>query len=152
MTLNQKEQAAIKDLQTQEQNCIDKYTNYASSAKDPVLRELFNTLKKNEEEHYQSLGQVLNGQVPSCDCNDDQGKNYCPKATYSAGDNSDDKNHDCFLATDSIATEKLISGEYNSDVFVCGESDVRKLLADIQIEEQNHAEMIYKYKQANGMS
>lgn len=152
MTLNQKEQAAIKDLQTQEQNCIDKYTNYASSAKDPELKELFNTLKKNEQEHYDSLGQLLNGQVSSCDCNDDQGKNYCPKATYSASDNSDDKNHDCFLATDSIGTEKLISGEYNSDVFVCGESDVRKLLADIQIEEQNHAEMLYKYKQANGMS
>ena len=29
---------------------------------------------------------------------------------------------------------------------------LRKLLADIQIEEQNHAEMIYKYKTANGMA
>ena len=28
----------------------------------------------------------------------------------------------------------------------------RKLLADIQIEEQNHAEMLYKYKTVNGMS
>ena len=46
---------------------------------------------------------------------------------------------------------KLVSGEYNTDVFVFGESGVRKLLADIQIEEQNHAEMLYKYKMANGM-
>ena len=29
---------------------------------------------------------------------------------------------------------------------------MRKLLADIQIEEQNHAEMLYKYKTVNGMS
>ena len=27
----------------------------------------------------------------------------------------------------------------------------RKLLADIQVEEQNHAEMLYKYKMVNGM-
>ena len=46
----------------------------------------------------------------------------------------------------------MVSGEYNSNVFNFGDSDVRKLLADIQIEEQNHAEMLYKYKQVNGMS
>jgi Mn-containing catalase len=46
----------------------------------------------------------------------------------------------------------MVSGTYNSDVFVFGDSDVRKLLADIQIEEQNHAEMLWKYKSVNGMS
>lgn len=51
-----------------------------------------------------------------------------------------------------LATEKLVSGEYNTDVFVFGESKIRKLLADIQIEEQNHAEMLFKYKMANGMA
>ena len=64
----------------------------------------------------------------------------------------EEKQNDAFLATDCIATEKLVSGEYNTDVFVFGESGVRKLLADIQVEEQNHAEMLYKYKMANGMS
>lgn len=63
-----------------------------------------------------------------------------------------DKEHDAFLATDCIGTEKLVSGEYNTDVFVFGESKIRKLLADIQIEEQNHAEMLFKYKMANGMA
>ena len=63
-----------------------------------------------------------------------------------------DKKADCYLATDCIGTEKLVSGEYNSDVFVFGNSDIRKLLADIQIEEQNHAEMLWKYKTANGMA
>ncbi|MFR8463583.1 MAG: ferritin-like domain-containing protein, partial [Lachnospira eligens] len=29
---------------------------------------------------------------------------------------------------------------------------IRKILADIQIEEQNHAEMLYKYKTVNGMA
>ena len=51
-----------------------------------------------------------------------------------------------------IGTEKLVSGTYNDDVFAFGDSGVRKLLADIQIEEQNHAEMLYKYKTVNSMS
>ena len=38
-----------------------------------------------------------------------------------------------------------------AEVFAFGDPDVRKLLADIQIEEQNHAEMLYKYKTVNSM-
>ena len=47
MVLKEKEKQAIKDLQTLEQACIDKYGKYASQAKDPVLQELFTTLKRN---------------------------------------------------------------------------------------------------------
>ncbi len=151
MVLTEKETAAIKDLQTQEQTCIEKYGKYSGEAKDPVLKNLFDDLKRNEQQHYDSLGQVLNGSVPSCNCNDRHGKEYSPKATYDGMTNSEDKKSDCFLATDCIGTEKLVSSEYNSDVFVFGDPDVRKLLADIQIEEQNHAEMLYKYKTVNGM-
>ena len=66
--------------------------------------------------------------------------------------NSENKKNDCFLATDCIGTEKMVSGEYNSNVFVFEESNLRKLLADIQVEEQNHAEMLYQYTTVNGMS
>ena len=152
MVLTEKETAAIKDLQTQEQTCIEKYGKYSSEAKDPVLKNLFKDLQQNERQHYDSLGQVLSGSVPSCNTNDSHGKNYSPTATYDTMTNSEDKKSDCFLATDCIGTEKLVSSEYNSDVFVFGDPDVRKLLADIQIEEQNHAEMLYKYKTVNGMA
>ena len=152
MVLSEKESAAIKDLQTQEQSCIDKYQKYSNEAKDPVLVDLFQHLHKDEQKHYNSLGQVLTGSVPKVDCNDCHGKNYNPTATYKPMDNSEDKKSDCYLATDCIGTEKLVSSEYNTDVFVFGDPDVRKLLADIQIEEQNHAEMLYKYKTVNGMS
>ena len=124
MVLKEKEKQAIKDLQTLEQACIDKYDKYAVQAKDPVLQELFTTLKGNEQKHYDSLelGQ------------------------------SQDKKNDAFLATDCITSEKLASSEYNSDVFIFGDSTIRKLLADIQVEEQNHAEMLFKYKTVNGMA
>ncbi len=152
MILTEKEATAIQDLQTQEQTCIQKYQKYGQEAKDPVLKDLFQTLERKEQEHYDSLGQVLSGTVPSCNCNDKDGKEYQPKATYDTMSNTADKKSDCFLATDCIGTEKMVSSEYNSNVFVFGDADVRKLLADIQIEEQNHAEMIYKYKTVNGMS
>lgn len=152
MVLTDKEQSTIEDLRTQEQSCIEKYRRYGKEAKDPVLRDLFGELEKKEQKHYDSLSQVLNGSVPSCDINDKDGKMYAPKATYDVMTNSEDKKNDCFLATDSIGSEKMVSGTYNSDVFAFGDSDVRKLLADIQVEEQNHAEMLYKYKTVNGMA
>ena len=152
MILNEKERAAIMDLQTQEKSCVEKYGKYAQQAKDPELKSLFETLQGKEQKHYDSLGQVLSGTVPQCDCNDADGKYYMPKASYDAMSWSEEKQNDAFLATDCIATEKLVSGEYNTDVFVFGDSGVRKLLADIQVEEQNHAEMLYKYKTANGMA
>ncbi len=152
MTLNEKEKMALKDLQTQEQSCITKYAKYSNEAKDPVLKELFQTLQKEEQQHADTLAQAMNGTVLDCDCNDDSGKTYNPTATYDMVNTSDDKKSDCFLATDCIASEKLVSGEYNSNVFKFADSSIRKLLADIQIEEQNHAEMLYKYKTVNGMA
>lgn len=152
MVLKEKEITALKDLQTQEQTCIAKYGKYSQEAKDPVLRELFETLQQKEQQHYDSLQQVITGEVPDCDCNDTDGRDYNPTATYKAMDNSEDKQQDCFLATDCIATEKLVSGEYNTDVFIFSDAKIRKLLADIQIEEQNHAEMLFKYKTVNAMA
>lgn len=154
MVFKEKEKNALEDLVTQEKSCVQKYTNYAEQAKDPVLKDLFTQLKEEEQKHLQSLKQVLAGEgIPSCDCNDSEGADYKPTATYEPNDNqSEDKKADCFLATDCIATEKLVSSEYNNDVFVFGNTAIRKLLADIQIEEQNHAEMLWKYKTVNGMA
>lgn len=152
MTLNENEKTAIKDLQTQEKSCIQKYEKYESLAKDPELKNLFRIISKKEQKHYDTLGEVLKGNPPTCDCNDMEGRNYSPKATYTMSSNTEDKDSDCFLATDCISSEKLTSSEYNSNVFNFGDSAIRKLLADIQVEEQNHAEMLYKYKVVNGMA
>ena len=73
MILNEKERAAIMDLQTQEKSCVEKYGKYAQQAKDPELKSLFETLQGKEQKHYDSLGQVLSGTVPQCDCNDTDG-------------------------------------------------------------------------------
>lgn len=152
MVLTEKESTAIKDLQSQEEMCVQKYGRYATAAKDPSLRELFSNLKEKEQRHYDSLEQVLTGSTPRTNLNDYSGEEYQPKAVYGPLSNSEDKKEDCYLVTDCIASEKLVSSEYNSNVFVFGSPQIRQLLADIQVEEQNHAEMLYKYKTANGMA
>ena len=149
MVLSEKETAAIKDLQTQEKTCVEKYSRYSKEAKDPVLVNLFTDLHKKDVCSTSWCRRSTT--VPNCNCNDSDAKNYNPTATYSLAE-SEDKKNDCFLATDCIGTEKLVSSEYNTDVFVFADPGVRKLLADIQVEEQNHAEMLYKYKTVNSMS
>ena len=83
---------------------------------------------------------------------DEETRNYNPKPSYIGSFNQQDKDYDQFLCTDTITTEKYVSTAYNDELFQFGEPEVRKLFNDIQTEEQNHAEMIYKYKVANGMA
>ena len=80
MILKEKEKTVIQDLQTQEKSCVEKYGRYAEQAKDPELKNLFQTIQKEEQKHYDSLTQVLDGQVPQCDCND----GYLVRAGYPA--------------------------------------------------------------------
>ena len=61
MILTEKETTAIEDLKTQEQACIEKYTKYSNQAKDPVLKELFEEIARDEQKHFDSLDQVLKG-------------------------------------------------------------------------------------------
>lgn len=152
MQLTQQETTVIKDLLTQEKACVDKYRFYEQSANDQRLKELFHRIGNEEQEHFDSLGMVLKGDVPNASAARSGMEGYSPSVTYSAGDNSEEKKHDEFLCTDSIATEKLVSSTYNDDVFRFAATNIRRLLNHIQTEEQNHAEMIYKYKTANGMA
>ncbi len=152
MQLTEAETNVIKDLQTQEKTCVEKYRFYEASANDRQLKNLFRRIGDEEQEHFESLGEVLKGSVPDVKAAQTGMEGYNPTVTYSAGDNSEEKKHDQFLCTDSIATEKLISSTYNNDLFRFAATNVRKLLNHIQTEEQNHAEMIYKYKTANGMA
>ena len=63
MILSEKETTVIKDLQTQEQCCVEKYERYSKLAKDQVLIDLFTDLHGKEQKHLESLTQVLSGKV-----------------------------------------------------------------------------------------
>ena len=152
MPLNQKEESFIKDLQSQEKLCIQKYERYANQAKDPELKNLFNYLKDNEQSHYDALSQILNGESGASALKRCNAADYSPKSTYTNSSCNQDKGNDQFLCTDSIATEKYVSTAYNDDLFQFASTDIRQTLNHIQTDEQNHADMIYKYKSANNMT
>ena len=47
---------------------------YTQDTKDEELKNLFGEIEQLEQKHYDTLGQVLNGDVPSSDSNDSRGK------------------------------------------------------------------------------
>ena len=152
MILTEKETLTLKDLQNQEKICMEHYTLCANTAKDSGLKDLFSQIAKDEQEHYQSLSKVLNGEIPSFSTVVTKADDYHPTAVYDETSNPVDKAHDALLCADSIGNEKLVSTDYNVNIFQFGPGEVRKLLNHIQTEEQQHAEMIYKYKEANCMT
>ena len=101
MQLTEAETNVIKDLQTQEKTCVEKYRFYEASAHDRQLKDLFHRIGDEEQEHFESLGEVLKGSVPDVKAAQTGMEGYNPTVTYSAGDNSEEKKHDQFLCTDS---------------------------------------------------
>ena len=151
MKLSQKETGLLKELCAQEKLCVEKYGFYAEQTQDSGLKGLFEKIENDEQRHLNSLQQTLEGKVPVAHAKNAQAHSYQPKASYGASNRSAEKKHDQFLCTDSIATEKYVSSTYDNDLFQFASPEVRSLLNEIQTEEQQHAEMIYQYKEANGM-
>ena len=149
MKLNQKETQLINELKNQEQLCIRKYDFYAAQAKDPELKNLFKTILKREQQHLDMLESLLGGTVPQIKNHQPEAVKYDPQASHQG--NSEEKEFDKFLCTDIIATEKYVATDYNNDLFYFASTDVRNVLNAIMTDEQNHAEMIWKYKVANKM-
>ena len=150
MKLNQKETQLITELKNQEELCLQKYNFYAKQAKDPELKSLFRKISKHEQNHYDMLTELTTGTVPHIRTKSPTAVKYEPKATH-PGDQAC-KDFDKFLCTDVIATEKYVATTYNNDLFYFASPEVRNVLNAIMTDEQNHAEMIWKYKVANKMA
>lgn len=148
MQLTQKETMLLADMQGQEKLCIAKYSKWAASANDPQLKNLFSELGAVEQKHLSMLNDIKSGSVPSVP-SASSGTNRTFSATYSA--ETPEKQQDCFLCTDLLATEKHASSLYDTCVFEFTDAQVRNVLAHIQKEEQDHGKAIYDYMKANSM-
>lgn len=148
MTLTQKETTLLKDLRSQEQICVEKYTKYANEACDCQLKDIFTQIGQAESQHLQTLDQISSGTVPAM--NTGSGKNAMPTITPSSSSSADNQK-DAFLCSDILATEKHVSSEYNTCIFEFNDTNIREALNHIQKEEQQHGEQIYRYMSANGM-
>lgn len=159
MALTQKESTLLKDLRSQEQLCVDKYTKYSNEACDGQLRNLFTQIREHEQQHLQTLDQISSGSAPQMaqGGGSQQASGMHPGGAqqtmqFQPSDCSpQDKQRDAYLCSDALTTEKHVSSTYNTCIFEFKDSNVRDALNHIQTEEQQHGEHIYNYMSANGM-
>lgn len=159
-SLSTKERYLLEDQKTHEQICIDKYTSYANKASDPELKNIFNKIGKVEQEHLNTINQLLNGQVPQMNNTQQSGGNtnqsqQQPQQSFSnmqsQGTSNNFQSSDKNLCTDMLMTEKYVSSAYNTAIFEFRDPQIRNVLNHIQKEEQQHGEDIFKYMESKGM-
>ena len=164
MNFSSKERTLLEDQKSHEELCIQKYSNYANLASCSELKNLFKQNGQIEQDHYNTIDQLLKGQMPavsqqsggqpqgmaqqqmSAQMNQQMSSSFNPNAMAS-NYNSSDKD----LCTDMLMTEKYISGAYDTAIFEFQDAQVRNILNHIQKEEQQHGESIFKYMQSKGM-
>ena len=158
--LTQKEKLLLEDLKGHEQICIQKYSDYANQVSDQQLKTLFGNHALIEQQHLNSINQLLNGLVPSM-TQQGQGQNQQqPQPQQQAQQmlnstmqqsNANAQMSDKDICSDLLITEKYVSGAYNTAIFECKDTQVRDVLNHIQKEEQKHGEAIFKYMESKGL-
>lgn len=176
--LTTKESMLINEEKANEELCIAKYEKGIKEAKDPELKQLFSLILEHEKQHLTSLNRILNGDVPDIEKeaqsqqNSNQGGSQSPSnsgfnnsqfnmyqnqmnsnfgmETASEITPSENFHEDCTLCQDALSTEKYISSSYNSTIFECLDTKIRKVLNHIQKEEQEHGEQISNYMLSHG--
>lgn len=148
LNFTQKERMLLEDQKKHEQVCVDKYNNYATQAQDPQLQTLFQGYAQQENQHLDSINQLLNGQLPATNQGNQQ-QNAGQQPSKLQGTMADQT--DAALCNDMLMTEKYVANAYNTAIFEFVDSNVRQVLNHIQKEEQQHGEGIFNYMSSNGM-
>ena len=194
--LTTKERMLLQDQKSQEELCVQKYQSYSGLAQDPQLKQLFSSLAQKEQEHLNSINQILAGQIPAMGAQSggqaqqkpmqsgmqsqaqsgmqsqsqsgmqsgmkSQGQSGIQTQSQSgmqsqgqsgqgAGGTQSGMFNDKNLCSDMLATEKFVSGAYDTAIFECTNTSIRQVLNHIQKEEQEHGEQIFNYMQSHGM-
>lgn len=148
--LTQKEKTLLQDQRTHEEVCIKKYNEYANKAQDPQLKQIFSSLAQQEQQHLNTINQMISGQVPSMNQNQQQQGQQGTQVQQSMRTGSGSK-ADADLCNDMLMTEKYVSGAYDSAIFEFADENMRQTLNHIQKEEQQHGESIFNYMESMGL-
>lgn len=154
ISLTQKETSLLQDAQKHEQHCVEKYKKNSETATDPQLKSLFTSLGQKEQEHLNTINQILGGTVPNINAgqsSQNQPKTAQPMQNSSNQTSQIDKQKDSFLCQDVLSTEKYVSSTYDTAIFEFKDPNIRQVLNHIQKEEQEHGQQIYDYMSQNGM-
>lgn len=148
MKLTEKETMLLKDLKNSEEICIEKYGTYAERAEDPELKQLFESIRKTELSHLQTIESLMQGTVPMMGGGQQQQQNGSACRGECGHKMSQ---NDEFLVRDALDTEKHISSVYDTCIFEFSDAGARDALNHIQKEEQEHGKQLYDYMSAHGM-
>ena len=151
MQLTEKETTLLKDLKEHEQLCVEKYNKYSLDASDVQLKNLLAQIGQTEQQHLDTINQIMGGTVPTMQSGGSQKTQPVFTQTYSEIDSSQNKQNDHYLCTDLLSTEKHVSSLYNTCIFEFKDTNTRNVLNHIQKEEQQHGEQLYNYMSTNGM-
>jgi len=161
--LTQKERMLLQDQKSHEELCVKKYTEAANKAQDPQLKQIFQKIGQHEQQHLNTINQILGGQVPQMNSgqqSQSQGQgnqqsgsqsNQGMKMMQSGGTPASYNQKDKELCDDLLMTEKYVSGTYDITIFECVDCNLRDTLNHIQKEEQQHGEEIFNYMYNQGM-
>lgn len=148
INLSQKERMILEDGKHQEDICVKKYESFAEQAKDSELKQLFNKLASEEQHHYNIINDLLQGKKPnlshSSNAMNNQSVNVNSNMAFSNPE-------DAILCGDLLATEKYVSGFYDTGIFESANKEVREALQHIQKEEQHHGDELFNYMNSHGM-
>ncbi|NFN18268.1 spore coat protein [Clostridium botulinum] len=161
VNLSMKERILLQDEKSHEELCVEKYNKYSNKACDVELKNLFSTLAQKEQQHLDSINQMLSGTVPNVNqgqqANQKQNSNQNQTSMQNMNNTANsqltqnDISNDKMLCQDSLSTEKYVSSTYNTAIFEFKDKNMRQVLNHIQKEEQEHGEQIYNYMSQHGM-
>jgi spore coat protein CotF len=150
ITITERERKLLEDQKSHEEVCIRKYNSYAAQAKDPELKQMFQAFAAQEQEHLNTINQMLAGTVP--DMQQGQQKQAQQQGQQvQGGQNTMADQGDEVLCRDLLMTEKYVSGAYNTAIFEFSDTNARQTLNHIQKEEQQHGEGIMNYMKKKGI-
>ena len=149
MPMTKKEQSLLKDLQNEEKLCAEKYQKAAEAACDPALKTMLGQIAKAEQNHYDTVTDMLAGKVPAPAATQPKAakQQAAPRSTATRAG----KKQDAYLLADLLATEKYVAAVYNTSVFEFCDEKSRQVLSGIQQQEQHHGKVIYDYMAVNAM-
>lgn len=156
MQLSQKERMFLEELKSQEDICIKKYNDYASQTTCPQLKQIFQNHAQKEQQHFDSLTQISNGQVPNVQQASSSKPSFQQPSQWAANQNMPDNQtidmqKNSYLCHDLLSAEKYVSGSYDTAIFEFRDTNIRQVLNHIQSEEQQHGEDLFNYMYSKGM-
>ncbi|WP_234124204.1 spore coat protein [Clostridium hydrogenum] len=153
ISLSTKERFLLQDAKSHETLCVEKYTNYENQASDTQLKDICYNHAKQEQEHLNSVNELLSGRIPnlsnsqsSSNSSTNQQQNVQSQNNAGMGSTNDKD-----ICSDLLMTEKYVSSTYDTTIFEFRDTNARNVLNHIQKEEQEHGDAIFKYMESKGM-